>query len=151
MGQEGQYLGPLPRQCQCGRFHQQLIAKDARGKFRTSEAAAYPPAMDEFIALAVWAVLSALASSPLKRPEGEKKQEKGIATEKEEDLERDKVENENEEINIHVLMILIFMDLKQIKLNEVGRSVLGRSGQLRGLHDPRGEIEDDSQDFSWQI
>ena len=98
IGQEGQYLGPLPRQCQCGRLHRQLIAKDAQGRFRTSEAAAYPPAMDEFIARATWSVLSDLASSPLKRPEGEKKQEKEENWKRQENEEnREKKNQENEE------------------------------------------------------
>ena len=68
----GLYQGPLPRHCTCGQSHQQLIDKDPQGEFRTSAAAAYPEAMDKFLAEAVWAVLPTHAASLLKRAEEEK-------------------------------------------------------------------------------
>ena len=67
----GFYQGPLPRTCSCGRQHQQLIAKDSQGNFRTTEAAAYPPQMDYFLAAALWELALQLKASRLKRPEGE--------------------------------------------------------------------------------
>ena len=63
----GAYAGPLPRQCACGRPHQQLISKNSKGDFKTTAAAAYPPAMDEFLATALWFAVQAHSSSFLKR------------------------------------------------------------------------------------
>ena len=63
----GYYSRPLPRQCGCGQRHQQLISKDAMGNFLATAAAAYPPAMDEKIASAIWAFASTSTTS-LKRP-----------------------------------------------------------------------------------
>ena len=63
----GAYTGPLPRQCACGRPHQQLISKNSKGDFKTTAAAAYPPAMDEFLATALWFAVQAHSSSFLKR------------------------------------------------------------------------------------
>ena len=67
INQAGFYAGPLPRRCQCGRQHQQLISKDFQGNFLTAAAAAYPPAMDRRIAAAIWAFASTSTTS-LKRP-----------------------------------------------------------------------------------
>ena len=72
----GNYVGPLPRHCQCGQVHQQLIAKNNQGNFVTSEAAAYPPAMDEYLATALWlSFQKPLASSTLKRAGAQKHEE----------------------------------------------------------------------------
>ena len=68
LDQQGFYQGPLPRGCGCGQHHKQLIAKNAKGDFLTTEAAAYPPRMDRFLAEALWATASAHYHSSLKGP-----------------------------------------------------------------------------------
>lgn len=67
LDQHGFYQGPLPRQCSCGRQHKQLIAKNSQGNFLTTEAAAYPPKMDWFLAEAIWTVASDHHNSSLKK------------------------------------------------------------------------------------
>ncbi len=92
--ESGRYQGPLPRECGCGRLHPQLIAKDRDGNFNTTAAAAYPPAMDRFLASAIWASIKLLTTSLLKRVE-EKKQEQLSVEEKKQ--EQPKVEEKKQE------------------------------------------------------
>lgn len=44
------YQGPLPGRCRCGGTHQSLIRKTQQGDFATTAAAAYPAAMDTWLA-----------------------------------------------------------------------------------------------------
>ena len=93
---DGSYCGPLPRQCGCGRLHDPLIAKDSSGAFNTTAAAAYPPAMDEWIAAAIWSEAS--KSLLLKRPRGkglEGLEECKDKENKDESLEKDEQENQS--------------------------------------------------------
>ena len=98
----GNYVGPLPRHCQCGQVHQQLIAKNNQGNFVTSEAAAYPPDMDKYLATALWrSFQSPPASSSLKRAgvqkHEEKKDEKSEGAQKQEEKKGEKQEGAGEE------------------------------------------------------
>ena len=97
----GVYNGPLPKLCGCGRQHQQLIAKDPHGNFLTTEAAAYPPAMDKFLASAVWTAISDLQASRLKRPEDEKleRSDGGGHGKSTEDEKREKKAEDEKNIN----------------------------------------------------
>ena len=44
------YQGPLPKNCNCGRRHTRLIRQATDNTFATTAAAAYPPAMDHWLA-----------------------------------------------------------------------------------------------------
>ncbi len=98
LDKSGRYQGPLPRDCGCGRLHPQLIAKDREGNFNTTAAAAYPPAMDRFLASSLWACAELRSASLLKRVE-EKKQEqlKVNKGEKQEQLEVNKGRSKDKE------------------------------------------------------
>ena len=49
---KGEYRGPLPRRCGHS-FHRPLIGHDASGGWRTTAAAAYPPAMCRWLAMMI--------------------------------------------------------------------------------------------------
>ena len=53
----GAYQGPLPPHCGCTAPHQTLIRKTSEGAFATTAAAAYPPAMDAWLARCIFSPL----------------------------------------------------------------------------------------------
>ena len=61
----GRYIGPLPASCSCGHTHSGLIKRSAEDAFSTTEAASYPPALDVFIACAIWQFASSLPAASL--------------------------------------------------------------------------------------
>ena len=109
--ESGRYQGPLPRDCGCGRLHPQLIAKDREGNFNTTAAAAYPPAMDRFLATSLWAGVDLHSASLLKRVDEEKQEqlmvnnaleEKKIDEKKQEQLMVNKVVEEKKQEQLMV-------------------------------------------------
>ena len=61
------YQGPLPAACTCARKHIGIIKRHPDDTFATTAAQAYPPAMDAWMAKAIWAHFTAPLTPSLKR------------------------------------------------------------------------------------
>ena len=99
LDQQGRYLGPLPQDCSCGRSHQRLIKRGADDTFATTQAAAYPEAMDFAIAQAVWQHAEEYATS-LSSPAGGVSQEREVTEAEEESTAKRRGKKEESEEGI---------------------------------------------------